>query len=100
MSQTIPAVCPVKGNNSWVVRARIAEGTLSRSHSASLLASCVRPDHSSTKGVGSTCGTVSRRRHPRGREDPLPGLEPRRVLGLALEYRPLPYLIGRGYLGG
>src|SRR5215217_135233 len=59
MSWTIPAVCPLKGNNSWVVRPLIAESTSSRRRSASLLASWVRPDHSLTKGVRSTRGTVA-----------------------------------------
>src|SRR5215204_2357772 len=101
MSWIKPAVCPLKGNTSWVVRPRIAESTSSRSCSASLRASWVRPNHALTKGVGSTRGTVAYAPPPAGGKIPSQaGIEPHYVLGLGLEYRPLPSLLGRGFLRG
>src|SRR5215208_635504 len=100
MSWIKPAVCPLKGNTSWVVRPpdrrKHLIPQLLRFPSRLLGASQPRLDE-------------GRRQHPRyrrvraptcRREDPLPGIEPHYVLGLGLEYRPLPSLLGRGFLRG
>lgn len=95
----MPAFCPLKGNNLWVLRPRIAEHLIPESLRLPLrLLSASRPlldegraQHARYRRLGVT---------PRGREDPLPGIEPHYVLGLGLKYRPLPSLLGRGLLRG
>jgi hypothetical protein len=82
----MPAVCPLKGNNSWVLRPRIAEHLIPESlrlpprllSASRLLLDEGRAQHARYRRVGVT---------PLGREDPLPGIEPHYVLGLGLKYR-------------